>query len=371
MDARLAGLFAVDQTGWMIDTEQVRSSTLILVAIAALGLVAGALLWLGVIDWVLGVAGVVIRGGIRAGFRAWERLLAWASWPLFLAVQLGLLAVGAAAAGFLPAVTVACALGPLGMGLAACLAYMFIDVERYEVARGYKALHDPLKGQRLATELARYGDQVEVPLLAAAAVGMIGGFALLNFGLFRLLGPAWYTSPAADPNYSDFVASALVHLLSVVDLLNLANTHHLAQVGVARPVAGPATAMLGLFKSFFTLVLLQQIFASVRKGRLLVETDRRLLEPARAHPRPGPGRPAAVRGRCPRPAPGVAPVGRGPHPRAAGAAPPDPRDHGPVRHPGPGVPPRRPERARPGGGRRDSRPAPGDDRPASNRPVGQ
>ena len=34
---------------------------------------------------------------------------------------------------------VACALGALGMGLAACLAYMFIDVERYEVVRGHKA----------------------------------------------------------------------------------------------------------------------------------------------------------------------------------------------------------------------------------------
>ena len=55
------------------------------------------------------------------------------------------------------------------MGLVACLAYMFIDVERYEVARGYKALHNPLKGQRLAVELARYGHQVGVPLLAAAA----------------------------------------------------------------------------------------------------------------------------------------------------------------------------------------------------------
>src|SRR5688572_17669939 len=136
MDARLAGLFAVDPADWLIDTEQFRSSTLILLAIAALALFAGTLLWLGVIDWVLGVAGALIRGGIRAGFRAWERLLAWASWPLFLAVQLGLLAAGAAAAGFLPVLTVACALGSLAMGLAACLAYMFIDVERYEVARG-------------------------------------------------------------------------------------------------------------------------------------------------------------------------------------------------------------------------------------------
>src|SRR4029078_10468051 len=120
------------------------------------------------------------------------------------------------------------------------------------------------KDPRLATDLARYGDRVDIPLLAAAAVGMIGGFALLNFGLFRLLGPAWYALPPPDATYPDFVASALVHLLSVVDLLNLANTHHLARVAVARPVAGPASALLALFKFFFTLVLLQQIFVSVR-----------------------------------------------------------------------------------------------------------
>jgi HEAT repeat protein len=272
MGARLAGLLAVNPADWLIDTEQFRSSTLILLAITALLLFAGTLLWLGVIDVVLEVAGALIRGGTRAGFRAWERLLAWASWPLFLAVQLGLLATGAVAAGFQPVLTIACALTSLGIGLADCLAYMFIDVERYEVARGYKAVHDPLKGQRLATELARYGDRVEIPLLATAAVGMIGGFALLNFGLFRLLGPAWYAMPTTDATYPDFVASALVHLLSVVDLLNLANTHHLAQVGVAHPVAGLATALLALFKSFFTLVFLQQIFASVRRGRLLAET---------------------------------------------------------------------------------------------------
>jgi len=272
MDVRLAGLFAADPTGWLVDPDRVRSSTLILLALVAVGLLAGALFWSGVVDAAVWVAGVVTRGGIRAGFRAWERLLAWASWPVFLAVQIGLLAAGVAAAGPLPGVAAACALGPLGMGLAACLAYMFIDVERYEVARGYKALHDPMKGQRLAAELARYGGRVGLPLLASSAVGMIGGFALLNFALFRLLGPAWYTPPEVAATYTDFVASALVHLLKVVDLLDVADTHRLARVAVARPAGGPAAALLALFKSLFTLVLLQQIFASVRKGRLLAET---------------------------------------------------------------------------------------------------
>jgi len=272
MDARLFGIVAADPAGWLIDTNRVRSSTLILLTLTALVLALGALYWVGVINAVLAVAGAVIRAGIRAGFRAWERLFAWASWPVFLAVQLGLLTVGIAAAGAAPPLAVACAVGALGMGLAACLAYMFIDVERYEVARGYKTLHAPLKGQRVAAELARYGHQVDVPLLAAAAAGMIGGFALLNFALFRLLGAGWYTPAAADATYPAFVTSAVVHLLSVVDLLNLADSQRLARITVARPAGGAASALLTVFKSFFTLVLLQQIFASVRKGRLLSET---------------------------------------------------------------------------------------------------
>ena len=118
MDARLPTLLAVDPVGWLIDPVQIRSSSLILLTFAALGLLVGALLWLGVIDAVLGVVGFVMRNGIRAGFRVWEQLLSWATWPLFLGIQLALLTTGVGAAGSLPVLTVACALGPLGMGLA-------------------------------------------------------------------------------------------------------------------------------------------------------------------------------------------------------------------------------------------------------------
>jgi HEAT repeat protein len=272
MDAAFPVLFAVDSSGWLVDTERIRSSTLILSAIVTLGILVGALFWFGVLNRFFEVVGVFIRGSIRSGFRVWERLLAWAPWPLFLTLQLGLISVGVTVADPIPVLTVVCALGPLGMGVAACLAYMFIDIERYEVVRGHKALHDPLKGQRIATELVRYDHQVGIPLLASAAVGIVGGFALLNFGLFRLMGSAWYTPPAATVIYPDFVASALIHLWSVVDLLNLADTHRLARIQVARPANGVASVFLALFKSFFTLILLQQIFASVRKGRLLTET---------------------------------------------------------------------------------------------------
>ena len=39
-----------------------------------------------------------------------------------------------------------------------------------------------------------------------------------------------------------------------------------------RPAAWPASALLAAFKLFFTLVLLHQIFASLRQGKLLAET---------------------------------------------------------------------------------------------------
>ena len=65
---------------------------------------------------------------------------------------------------------------------------MFIDLERYEVDRGYKAVHNPLKGQELASNLIQYGHRVGVPLLMAAAVAAIGGFAMLNEGLYHTIG---------------------------------------------------------------------------------------------------------------------------------------------------------------------------------------
>lgn len=263
--------FAADGE-WLIAPGSVRPSTLILLSMVAGGVVAGVLIQFGVVNRTLAGIGAVVRWGVRVGFRAWERGLSWAPWPVFAAVVAGLLTVGVLLAGPLPAVALPFAVVPLLAAVVATLAYMFIDVERYEVARGYKSLHNPMKGQRLAAELVQHGPRVGVPLLAAAAVGMMGGFALLNLALFHLFGPAWYTQPADPPTYLDFVASALVHLLSVVDLLNLLDTHHLVHVVVPRPESGVANAVMAGFKTFFTLVLLQQIFASVRRGKVLAET---------------------------------------------------------------------------------------------------
>ena len=111
-----------------------------------------------------------MRSSVRQGFHLWQRLFSWASWPTFLSLVLTSLLVGWWASRHLPAVTVVCALIPLFMGVIACLAYMFIDLERYAVSRGHKAVHNPLQGQELAVNLVRYGQAVGVSLLVTATI---------------------------------------------------------------------------------------------------------------------------------------------------------------------------------------------------------
>ena len=176
--------------------------------------------------------------------------------------------------GLLPDLRVLFGLAPLFMGTIACLAYMFIDLERNEVERGHKAVHNPLKGQVLARNLARYGKQVRVPFSDAATVALIGGFALLNQGLYETIGRDWYqvADERREPSYADFLAYALTKLLGIVDVLDLAKSHHIVGAASVRPAAWPAATLLAGFKVFFTLVLLHQIFASLRQGKLLAET---------------------------------------------------------------------------------------------------
>ena len=259
---------------FLLQLTQQSASYFILLSIAGIGLAVVVLIYTGALGRILTGLERVVSGSIRHGFRAWERLFAWASLPWFLGIILGLLAFGVAAADKLPSLTVLFALMPMLMGLTACLAYMFIDRERYEVDRGYKALHNPLKGQGLAYHLARYGQQAGIPLLGAAAVGMIGGFALLNLGLYETIGRRWYRvgEELNEAEFVDFLAYALVHLLSIVDILNIARSNQLLQISYVRPSAWQASLLLASFRTFFTFVLLQQIFASIRQGSLLAET---------------------------------------------------------------------------------------------------
>jgi HEAT repeat protein len=264
----------MNSSSWFVDLDRLHSSYLFLATLAGLGLTAVVLHWIGFLGWALRVFGLVVRAGIRGGFKLWERLLAWASWPLFLALVVAFLVVGGAAGGTLPGLKVACGLAPLFMGAIALFAYMFVDLERYEVERGYKAVHNPLKGQTPAMHLARYGPQVRVPLLIAATVALIGGFAMLNQGLYETIGRGWYQveGEKAPPAFVDFLAYALKHLMNLVDVLDLAKSRHWLRSEHIRQVAWPSSMLLAGFKAFFSVVLLQQLFASLRQGKLLAET---------------------------------------------------------------------------------------------------
>src|SRR3954451_11606337 len=268
------GATIVKTSSWFVELEHIHPSSLLLATLAGLTLAAGVLYQVGLIGWALRGLGLVVRGGIREGFRLWERLLAWASWPLFLALVFGFLILGGVAGGPLPGLKVVCGLAPLVMGTIACLTYMFIDLARYEVERSHMAVHNPLMGQVLAMHLARYGQQVRVPLLISATVAMIGGITLINQALYETVGRGWYqvADEPGGPISADFLAYALTNLLGIVDVLNLADSHHWVRAATVRHAAWPASTLLSGIKAFFSLVLLQQVFASLRQGKLRAET---------------------------------------------------------------------------------------------------
>ena len=264
----------------MIHLDQLSFSYLVILALLLLVILAGILFQIGLITWAVASFANFVRYGIKQGFQLWQVLFAWAAWPTFLAMLISSLFVGWVASSRLPYLTIVCALIPLFMGVTACLAYMLIDLERYAVARGYKSVHNPLKGQELAVNLVRYGQAVGVPLLVSASVGMVGGFALLNFGLYLTMGHSWYVVKEDQPaTYVDFVANALIVLLRIVDVLDFARASHLLETSYVRQAKWPATTLLTVFRMFFTLVLLQQVFASFRQGQVLSETITDLWNP--------------------------------------------------------------------------------------------
>jgi HEAT repeat protein len=264
----------VTQRSWFVELDHAHTSYALLATLAATALLGWVMYRIGLLGRAIGIAFVLIRGSIRYGFLIWERLFAWATWPVFLALVFVLLVPGALAARTFPPLTFLCSLVLLLAGVSSCLAYMFIDLERYEVKRGYKAVHNPLKGQELAMYLPLYGHQVGVPLLLAAVVATLGGFALLNQFLYETIGTTWYIVGAGQDkaDFADFLAYGLINLYGIVDVLNLARSHALLRFSYVQQAAWPASLLMIAFRSFFTLVLLQQIFASLRQSRLLAET---------------------------------------------------------------------------------------------------
>ncbi len=125
------------------------SSQVVLLAFVAAAAVGGALYLLGVVNLAVRLSAWLIRSLLRGGFACWAALLAWMPWP----VLLGLIIVGQFLAWFSGPrhwhLDIAVGALLLFIGLTSVMAYMVIDQERYEVARGHKALHNPGKGQEL------------------------------------------------------------------------------------------------------------------------------------------------------------------------------------------------------------------------------
>ncbi len=258
-----------------VTLDQIHTTYLILATLLMVIAVGWVLHKIGLIAWLGGVFARSVRAIIRLGFRIWEQTLSWAGWLGLLAIGTGVVAGGSWLIDIgLAVVVVPVAALLLVAGGVTCLAYMYLSAERYEVSRGFKTLYNPDKGQVLATDLLRHGQTLGVPMLASAAVVTVVGFVLLNQAIYESGGQRWYrfADPDADPVFIDFLAYTLVNLLRVVDVFDFAQSYRFLSVSLVR-ATGPITPLLLMaFKSFFTLLLLQQLFASLRQNRLLAET---------------------------------------------------------------------------------------------------
>jgi HEAT repeat protein len=270
------------------------SSHQILAAFLFVLLLLGVLYQVGVVGWLVMAGFWLVDRCMRGGFLLWKDLFAWLPRPVLLAVVVGVHGLLWLDSGRHPALPLLLGLLLLFIGVVACLAFMFLDWERYEVGRGYKVRHNPLKGQELAQNLVQYGHRAGLPLLLSACVAWISGFALLNLGLYRSAGRDWYTIGAhsrvarvaegandevREPAYEDFLAYSLLNLASAVDLVDLANAYNVSRIAYVHQARWPASTLLVIFRSFFTLILLQQIMAALRYFRLIEESVKDFWSP--------------------------------------------------------------------------------------------
>ena len=145
----------------------------------------------------------------------------------------------------------------------------------------------------------QYGKQVRIPLLISATVALIGGFALLNQGLYQTVGRNWYevADPSGEPHYADFLANALTRVMGLVDVLNMAKSHHILGAEFVRQTAWPAKTLLAGFKLFFTDGFAPSDLRLSETRETAGRDDRRFLEPTRAHSRAGKKRASRFRNR--------------------------------------------------------------------------
>ena len=255
--------------------DQLHSSYLILATLGGLVLLTGLLYVAGIVGRVVALISAALRGLTRLGLRVWSALLWWMPWPVALVAAAGVLVGGheEVEAGY-GWVGVLAGVAAVFFGATTCLAYMSLAHERYEVARGIKVLHDPADGQALAENLIAHGSRLSVPLMAIATAATVCGFALLNLGLYRSVGREWYAGSrdaAAVLNYLDFLVNAIINILRIVDFLDLARKSYEVDMSYVKQVALPAKLMMTAFRMFFTLVLLQQLFDSLRQKRMVTE----------------------------------------------------------------------------------------------------
>ena len=157
---------------WSFTLDQADSTFLILSTMAGAVFLLGLLFLIGWMNILIDFAGRVIQGTIQRGFRVWETTLFWARWPAYLLIVSGLLALGIYASnrGW-DWLTLLIALVMLTTGLSACMAFMLVSIERAEVTRGYKAVHNPVKGQELARYVVLYGDRLGAVMLLISEIG--------------------------------------------------------------------------------------------------------------------------------------------------------------------------------------------------------
>ncbi len=122
----------------------------ILVSVIVFAMIGWIAIKVGIVRLVVGLLSKIVRKFVHAGFLLWKQTLVWALWPFFLLTVAAALGLDWLTADHWPVIGIVSGAALLYMGVVTCLAYMFIDLERYEVGRGYKALHNPLKGQALA-----------------------------------------------------------------------------------------------------------------------------------------------------------------------------------------------------------------------------
>ncbi len=246
----------------------------------ALLLVAGVLYYFGIIQAFFARLKILINLTVSAGFHVWRYYLFGPSAKeiliLTLICHLPIL-LPISAGGPLSILTGSLA---IAVGVITSLACAHVDTERLAVGRGTMALYDPGKGQRLAHNLISFGQATDLLTVAVANFAVITGFALLNYGLYYSVGQHWYqlssTKNAADtalslvkqatqPYYLDFLTYSVLHIFKLADVIDVTNNYNIVKMSYIHEARWPAKTLLILFKSYYTVVLLQQFSLAIRR----------------------------------------------------------------------------------------------------------